>query len=314
MTLPPWTAEFEVSPQLAAHLIAEQFPQLAPVRVEPLGIGFDNVALLVNDRYVFRFPRRTLGATLLESEFKLMPAIAPLLPLAVSNPVFVGSPSEQFRWSFAGYECIPGRELYRANIPPSPRHGLAVALGQFMRCLHSIPAELALQHGAGTDTLRRLDVPYRAAQTREKLEYIREHDLFDHVDELREITELVPQDYRPKSDVLVHGDLYSRHLIVNGDDELTGVIDWGDIHLGDRATDLMAAWIMFPPQDWVTFFQTYGPIDEPTQQLARFRALNHTCNVVPYAHQTHDPDLLRECLLGLRWLQRGSTGKLENPS
>jgi aminoglycoside phosphotransferase (APT) family kinase protein len=302
MTLPPWTAEVEVSPQLASSLIGEQFPQLAPVHVEPLGVGFDNVAFVVNERYVFRFPRRTLGATLLESELKLMPAIAQLLPLPVANPIFVGRPCEQFRWPFGGYELIRGREFCRANVPPTRRHALAVALGAFLRSLHSIPANSVREHGGGPDTLRRLDVPYRAAQTREKLEYIRQHGLFDGVDELSASIESVPTDYPAKSDVLVHGDLYSRHLIVNDEDELAGVIDWGDVHLGDRATDLMAAWITLSPQDRVAFFQRYGPVDELTQRAARFRALNHTCNVVPYAHQTRDPDLLRECLLGLTWL------------
>ena len=40
--------------------------------------------------------------------------------------------------------------------------------------------------------------------------------------------------------VFVHGDLYSRHLLVDDAGRPCGVIDWGDCHVGDPAVDLMA--------------------------------------------------------------------------
>src|SRR5438046_497684 len=49
----PWQPERDVSPELAAQLINEQFPQLVPARLELLGIGWDNIAFVVNDEYVF---------------------------------------------------------------------------------------------------------------------------------------------------------------------------------------------------------------------------------------------------------------------
>ena len=64
----------------------------------------------------------------------------------------------------------------------------------------------------------------------------------------------------------------------------------------------MAGWILLPPESRAGFLGAYGPIEPLTWRLARFRALNHTANVLHYAHQTSNGDLLRESVLALRWL------------
>jgi aminoglycoside phosphotransferase (APT) family kinase protein len=296
----PWTAEFEVSPTVAMQLIQQQFPALAPVRIEPFGVGWDNVAFLVNGVYVFRFPRRELGARLLNVEMKLMPHLAPKLPLRVPDHAFQGTPTEQFHWSFAGYGLIPGRTACRAKLSDVQRLALAPKLGQFLGALHALPAPLERELGAAPDPMGRFDMTRRIQQTREKIAYLVEHRLFDQTDELLAILDTTPSNYLPRSDVLVHGDLYSRHLIVDEAGGLTGVIDWGDIHLADPAADLMIGWTLLPPAARKPFFSIYGHVDESTWIIARFRALNHTANVIPYAHQTHDAHLLRESVQSLR--------------
>src|SRR5262249_52816499 len=46
----------------------------------------------------------------------------------------------------------------------------------------------------------------------------------------------------------IHGDLHSRNVLVaNG--RICGVIDWGDVAQGDRATDLAATWILLSHAD-----------------------------------------------------------------
>ena len=72
-----------VTPTAARSLIMSQFPDLAPVRVAVLGDGWDNTAYRVNDDWVFRFPRREMGSNALEAEIRVMPGLAPRLPLPV---------------------------------------------------------------------------------------------------------------------------------------------------------------------------------------------------------------------------------------
>jgi hypothetical protein len=71
----PWLPEIEVTAQSAEALIAEQFPALHPTHAEPFAVGWDNTAFLVNDEYVFRFPRRQLGADCLATENDVLPQI-----------------------------------------------------------------------------------------------------------------------------------------------------------------------------------------------------------------------------------------------
>jgi len=42
----------------------------------------------------------------------------------------------------------------------------------------------------------------------------------------------------------IHGDLHARNILVSAG-ALTGIIDWGDMAAGDRATDLASIWMLF---------------------------------------------------------------------
>jgi aminoglycoside phosphotransferase (APT) family kinase protein len=46
----------------------------------------------------------------------------------------------------------------------------------------------------------------------------------------------------------IHGDLHPRNVLVD-DGTLAGVIDWGDMASGDRATDLASVWMLFADPD-----------------------------------------------------------------
>jgi aminoglycoside phosphotransferase (APT) family kinase protein len=182
------------------------------------------------------------------------------------------------------------------------RVGLAEPLAKFLRALHGIDPDFARERGATPDRLRRFDFPHRIQQAHEQLAYIREHQLFDNIDALLKIVDATPTDYHPRDDVLVHGDLYARHLIVDAAAKLNGVIDWGDVHLGDPSVDLAIALRLLPHRARPIFQEHYGSVSELAWRIARFHAIRHSACIVPYAHQTNDADLLRETLVALKYL------------
>jgi aminoglycoside phosphotransferase (APT) family kinase protein len=298
--LPPWTAERSVSPELARDLIELRFPALAPVRVESPSEGWDNVAYLVNGSYIFRFPRRGIAAGLIRTEAAVLPVIAPRLPLEVPVPLFAGEPEERFPWPFAGYRRIAGRTACRANLDDEQRRRAAVALGRFLRALHAVPREEADRAGAGPDTLARLDVGKHRGMVTERLDELQAKGLWDDVRPWREIAEAMPADLPPGGPVLVHGDLYARHILVDDQSAPCGVIDWGDVHLGEPALDLSIAHGFLPPAARDAFRAAYGPIDEETWRKARFRALFHTVILLLYGADIGDADLIREARTALR--------------
>jgi aminoglycoside phosphotransferase (APT) family kinase protein len=297
--MPEWTSDIAVSPQLAESLITSQFPALAPMRLERFGEGWDNCAYLVNQTCVFRFPRRQLAVPFLRTEMRLLPAIAHLVSLPVPAAVFFGKECALCPYPFAGYPLIPGQTACRAVPSDAARVAIAPVLGSFLRKLHSISAELASSFGARTDTLGRLDVIRRRPKGLERLDYLVAHHLLEDVADARLVLNEASEVDLPESHTLVHGDLYSRHLLLDRTNHLAGIIDWGDVHIGDAAADLMVAFTFLPPAARPAFWDAYGPATPKTLRLARFRAICHSATVAAYAHCIADSDLLRESLLSI---------------
>ncbi len=281
-----------VSPELASSLVEEQFPALAPVRVQPLGAGFDNTAYTVNGEFVFRFPRRAIAVPWLVKETQVLPRIASRLPLSIPLPTHVGRPTERYAWPFAGYRMLAGRTACGLALDGDQRTRAAEPIAHFLKSLHAIR-----DVDCEGDTIGRLEVARRTPRARELLRKLNGWQLIgDTTPWLR----ILDQTYRPvRTDTLVHGDLYSRHLLVT-DGRVSGVIDWGDVHRGDRAIDLSVAHIFLPPQAHDAFRRAYGEIDQETWVLAKCRALLHELYVIEYARDIKDADLLREALLALR--------------
>jgi aminoglycoside phosphotransferase (APT) family kinase protein len=291
----PWAAEVEVSPSLASALIESQCPQLAPVRLESMGAGWDNTAYLVNGEWVFRFPRRTIAVGLLETEGRVLPALAPRVPYPVPVPVWFGRPDATYKWPFHGYRRLDGHVASDVDLQDDARAALAGPLARFLRALHHVPLADAQAWGAPGDAFGYLD--------RARLERLARPALADLVsrgilttpapwlDVLEAGLAVLPL---PPAPVLVHGDFYSRHILVDDRGRMAGVIDFGDVHLDHPALDLGAVWSVLPPQARDAFFSIYGEVDEPTRAAARLRALVSGLAQEAYGRDVGDIRIERE--------------------
>jgi aminoglycoside phosphotransferase (APT) family kinase protein len=166
----PWDADHELTSPDAARLIEQQFPELAPARLELLGVGWDNVAYQVNDRYVFRFPRRQIAAALIEREIRVLPLLAPHLPLAVPVPSFTGKPQSGYPYPFAGYPLLPGIPATQLDWSEEGRACCAASLGRFLASLHCIPVDDDTRAWAPGDDIERANIRKRAQPLKERLQ------------------------------------------------------------------------------------------------------------------------------------------------
>ncbi|MCU0308361.1 MAG: phosphotransferase [Thermoleophilia bacterium] len=303
MSRPPWAAEVEVGPALAAALIDEAFPSLAPARVEPLGAGWDNTAHRVNGDLVFRFPRRAVAAAPIRTEAGLLPALAPRLPLPVPVPRWVAAPGPRFPWPFAGYRMLAGAPAPGARLDGSGRAALAAPLGTFLRVLHAVPVEEARALGAPPDTLRRLDAAHRLPGLRERAAAAHALGLVDDPAGLIALAERAAAVAGPRPLAPVHGDLHASHLLVR-DGALAGIIDWGDVHVGDPAGDLGIVLGFLPPPARPAFLAAYGPVEPDTWRLAGLKAVVHALALVMSARDAGDADVLREARASAAMLAR----------
>ncbi len=271
---PVWTPEIEVGEDLARRLIAAQFPDLSDATIRRYGTGWDNAAFLVDERLVFRFPQRAVAAPLIEREIEFLPAIAQRLMLPVPNPVYAGVPQFDYPWRFAGYETVQGASACGRSLTLEQRRMLAEDLAKFLRALHDIDVA-ALDAPLPPDTIGKLD-PVRLNLDEEPLN---------------------------GRHVVVHGDLYARHLLLDDDNRLCGVIDWGDLHFGHPAVDLSVVHMMVPRRDHALFLDAYGDVDERTWRFARHRARHHANMVLNYSAHIGDEALQASARTALRFIE-----------
>ncbi len=197
-----------------------------PRTIATIHDGYDFEVAIVDEEWVFRFPRRPGVEEALLLEIAVLPALAPALPVGIPSFEYVSRDP-----LFVGYRLIRGRPLVDED---------AEAVRAFLEALHTYDVSyLPLERRDWVETCREqcaeferlvfpvLDVDRRADAKR----------LFGEVETL--------VDFKPS---LIHGDLGPEHLLVR-DRRLAGVIDWGDMRVGDPALDY--AWLLSGPfADW----------------------------------------------------------------
>src|SRR5262245_54937317 len=102
------SADWPLDDGLVERLIAAQFPRLAPVRVTRRYGGMDHHAVEIGSAWIFRFPKRAECEPLLRRELALLPHVAPIVPVQVPLYEFIGAPTSDFPFVFAGYRKLSG--------------------------------------------------------------------------------------------------------------------------------------------------------------------------------------------------------------
>jgi aminoglycoside phosphotransferase (APT) family kinase protein len=219
------------------RLIADALGR-TPKTILEIEVGYDFAVAIVDDEWVFRFPRRPGVEEALEVEIVLLPVLASALPVEVPsfehisrNPLFVA------------YRLIRGQPLVDED---------ADGVREFLEALHAVdPSGLPMKRRDWVEAYReqcaefeRLVLPLLDKGLRSRAKR-----LFDDVETLG--------NFRP---TVLHADLGPEHLLVR-DGRLAGVIDWGDARVGDPALDY--AWLLNGPF-------AHWDVDPDLRRRARF--------------------------------------------
>lgn len=258
-----------------SKLIAEQFPQLAPIHVTYLGEGYDSTAYDVNGSWVFRFPKRADVEQQLLIEHRVLPVLGKHVPLPIPSPRFLGQPTPEFPRHFAAYPKLPGLPGIRIELERFQLDVLARALGAFLSALHAFPLQEAERLGIQD---QRTD-PVIEECRREALEdFPRVRDVAPDapLDAWRTWLSAGPEDApaRRRSAVLVHNDLAAEHVLCDPQSGMpTGVIDWSDMALGDPFVDFAGLFHWGGDRFAKAVLAHYdGDVDEQGMARARFMA------------------------------------------
>lgn len=287
-----WVQTIDINQNLARELIASQFNLKVNI-IESLGEGFDNIAYLVNKELVFRFPRRKEGIECMENELALLPLIALKVSFPFSNPQFIGKPSPSYPHIFAGYKLLIGKHLYEVSTPFIKEKNFAIILGNWLKELHSI--EIDNKHASliKGDQSWRLNVEQRLSFCQQKIKQYESYFIQSNIeisDLEKAISNFSDLKFSNKRCYL-HGDLYSRHLLVDNNLNPSGLIDWGDTHIGHPGLDLSVLINSLSDDNVKEFINSYGQIDEEVMAVAVFRAFCHSLSLLPYCYETKNEKL-----------------------
>lgn len=282
-------SEITVDIPLIRRLLEEQHPDLAQLPLSLVDEGWDNAMFRLGDRLSVRLPRRQIAAALIEHEQTWLPQLADQLPIPVPATYRIGQPTADYPWPWSILPWLSGV----AADQQEPNERQAERLVSFLRSLHH-PAPA----NAPVNPFRSVPLQQRAAFVEERMERLEQKTSFI----TSRIKRIWNQALNAPMDVektWIHGDLHARNILVeNG--EITGIIDWGDMTVGDRATDLATLWMLFSNQQARQWAIINAGISEATVQRARGWAVFFGVVLL----DTGLVDNPRHKLMGERTLQR----------
>lgn len=291
----------------AGQIIASAFPPLRGMPVKFLNEGWDFRAFEVGSKWVFRFPKHAGSVAKLEMELALLPRLSLRREITDSPSLLIpdyeyhGISPDDPGWPFGGYRKlsgIPRQASEEFDGEPATRQ-----LGSFLSWLH----------GYSIDSARRTGVPEMPdlvgswhARSLAELETL-SVDQVDN-DEVRRFLE----DHRPAawagSMCLTHNDLFVEHVLFHpGSGEVSAIIDWSDVVIGDPALDFGALYSWLGARGVQGVLASYSrPIDDQVLVRARYLAVCRALRDIAQGRDAARPDWAEVGFAGLRRALRGN--------
>ncbi|HLN17557.1 MAG TPA: aminoglycoside phosphotransferase family protein [Acidimicrobiales bacterium] len=256
----------DITAELAAKLVASQFPEWADLPVTPVELnGWDNTTFRLGDDKSVRLPIGEAYALAVEKEHRWLPVLAPRLPLPIPRPLALGSPDDRYPWPWSVYEWLQGEPATVERV--ADLGALAKDLAGFLTALYSVDTT----DGPASD----LHCFFRGGPLSVWDEMTRRaiSELGDEIDALGALAtwEAAVAAAFDGSAVWFHGDVSASNLLV-ADGRLRAVIDFGTTGVGDPACDLPIAWTLFA-DDSRSAFRNELSLDAATWTRGRGWAL-----------------------------------------
>jgi len=270
--------ELEIDEALVRRLLADQLRELADLplrRVEPSGTV--NAIFRLGDELSVRLPRRQGPTKPGSREFEWLPKLAPLLAVDVPTPVAQGRPSDDYPWFWEIHRWVEGETAPVTEIDAI----------QAARDLASLVGAMQRIDPAGAPPGPGIPLAERDQKVRYWLAR------FDGDPAVTAVWEraLAASPWRGPP-VWHHGDLDMRNWLVR-DGRISGVIDWGQMGVGDPACDVMVAWKLHSPAARDAF-RAALPTDDATWVRAKGWVLAQAVAILAYYTPENNPVLLHE--------------------
>jgi aminoglycoside phosphotransferase (APT) family kinase protein len=245
-------------------LVQRQLPEYAALDLRPLiAAGSSNRLFRLGPDLLVRLPRQPGGSATIEKEARWLPLVAASLTAPVPELVAVGEPDDGYPERWAVTTWLEGRraDVTRSGVGSDPRTGLAEDLATFVGQLRAVPVP---EHAQADPSLRwyrggplhALNEDLRGAL--EQCQRIEGCDI--DPDAVLDVWQQALEAERgaPSAEQWLHSDLLAENLLVNGQQRLRGVLDFGGLAVGDPCVDLVVGWEVLDPAGREVFRQHVG--------------------------------------------------------
>lgn len=276
--------EIETDVALVRGLLAEQFPQWADLRIEPVeSYGTDHDIYRLGDDLAARLPRIAGATRQAAKEARWLPKLAPHLPLKLPVQLAIGRAAGTYPFDWSVCEWLPGDN---ANGTIDDLDQAADDLAGFVAALRDVDTTGADPRKPGS---RGGPLTERTDQVCESIAQL--GDRIDGDAALRSWQESLDAPAWAGPEVWVHGDLLPGNLLVV-DGRLSAVIDFGGLNVGDPACDLQPAWNVFAGANRRRF-RAARAVDDASWLRGRGWALSQAVIALPYYWDTN-PGMIRQ--------------------
>lgn len=258
------------------EVIENCFPRIIVTNIQRNDKGWDYCVFLVNNELIFRVPRYLEAARRLELERRLLPELQKIVDISIPQIEFVSQEYSGLERIFVGYRMIKGVPLTPALLEQFHSHDLSQKImdqiAAFLSALHRFPVKKAMKLSVQCpkkkeslstfyDTIQQKVFPLLNSQEQDWTKILFES--FLNNDQFFQ--------YTP---VLNHGDFSSDHILFDREQEKIGIIDFGDVSIGDPAFDFTCVSDYGVEFDQWVLKRYQGEID-PT--FFQRRAFYHDC-------------------------------------
>lgn len=235
-----------ISQELARESIESNFPEFKNCTIRLFSEGLGSVVFLVNDEYVFRFPRHEKADVVLGVERAIVPKLHDYSGVPVPDFQYAGLQAGR-NLHFVGYPLLRGERLtkeilYEKSDTPNPQ--LVKQIATFFRELHAFDLHEARASGVKERNLRRFFEGQREDARDHVYPVLRER-LGAAAETMIEKIEKAFSEYLSDAGnfsyipALIHGDLEVEHILIDPRTrDVTGIIDFGGIRVSDPDEDL----------------------------------------------------------------------------
>ena len=241
----------QIDVALVTQLVASQFPQWGHLPVSRVSqSGWDNRTFHLGKEMLVRLPSGKHYARAVNKEQNWLPKLAEHLPLPIPAPLAMGEPEYGYPWSWSIYGWLEGEVATRDNI--ADLHRFSEDLARFLTALQRIET-----NGGPTEKFRGGSLELWRPQAEEALVALTgKIDTGAAADIWRKAIAAPFED----DPVWYHGDVAAGNLLVK-DGELSAVIDFGSLGVGDPACDMTIAWTLLDASSRQVFRESLGVSD-----------------------------------------------------